>query len=32
VVQAMQFVRRDLHLADSIEAGKDWLVQQMRQG
>jgi hypothetical protein len=31
VVQAMQFVRRDLHLADSLEAGKEWLVQQMRQ-
>ncbi len=31
VVQAMQFVRRDLHLADSIEAGKDWLAQQLQQ-
>ncbi len=32
VVQAMQFLRRDLHLAESIEAGKEWLVQQLQQG
>lgn len=32
VVQAMQFLRRDLYLAESIEAGKEWLVQQLQQG
>ena len=32
VVQAMQFLRRDLHLADSLEAAKEWLVQQLEQG
>jgi len=29
VVQAMQFFRRDIRIVDSIEAGKDWLVEQM---
>ena len=28
VVQAMQFVRPDLYPASSIEAAKEWLVQQ----
>ena len=29
VVQAMQFFRRDIRMVDSMEAGKDWLVEQM---
>ena len=29
VVQAMQFFRRDIHIVESMEAGKDWLVEQM---
>jgi hypothetical protein len=29
VVQAMQFFRRDIRIVESIEAGKDWLVEQM---
>jgi len=28
VVQAMQFMRPDLHPTDNIEEAKDWLVQQ----
>ena len=29
IVQAMQFFRPDIHLADSVEAAKDWLVKQV---
>jgi hypothetical protein len=28
IVQAMQFFRPDIHLSDSIEAAKDWLIEQ----
>ena len=28
IIQAMQFFRRDIYIADSIEAGKDWLIEQ----
>jgi hypothetical protein len=28
VVQAMQFIRPDIQVASSIEAAKDWLVEQ----
>lgn len=28
VVQALAFFRPDLYIADSIEAAKDWLVEQ----
>jgi len=31
VVQAMQFFRKDIYIAPSLEAGKDWLVKQMQQ-
>ena len=29
VVQALQFFRRDLHVADSLEEGLDWVVEQV---
>jgi hypothetical protein len=32
VVQAMQFLRPDLHPANSIEEAKEWLVQQEVNG
>jgi hypothetical protein len=28
VVQALAFFRPDLHTADSVEAAKDWLIEQ----
>ncbi len=28
IVQALQFFRRDLHMADSIEDAKEWLIKQ----
>lgn len=31
VVQAMQFFRKDIYIASSLEAGKDWLVEQMKK-
>jgi len=31
IVQAMQFFRPDIHLAVSIEAAKDWLVEQVNK-
>lgn len=31
VVQALQFFRRDIYIADDLESGKDWLVKQVTQ-
>lgn len=29
IIQAMQFFRPDIHISDSIEAAKDWLIEQV---
>jgi hypothetical protein len=31
IVQAMQFFRGDIRMVESVEAGKDWLVEQMEK-
>jgi len=32
VALSIQFFRRDLYIASSLEEGKDWLVEQVRKG